>query len=128
MFSQSPGSEKQDLGVKLPFKIYRSFIMSIKKQYLKKKPVCKVTFRLPQKKTDAAESIHVVGDFNNWDTKATPMKKLKNGYFTATVDLDLYKEYQFRYLKDTSQWGNDTEADKHVPTPFGDSENSVIII
>ena len=102
--------------------------MSIKKQYLKKKPVCKVTFRLPKDDSDAAASIHVVGDFNDWDTKATPMKKMKNGDFTATVDLDLYKEYQFRYLKDTNRWDNDLEADKHVTTPFGDSKNSVIII
>ncbi|RLC30477.1 MAG: glycoside hydrolase [Deltaproteobacteria bacterium] len=102
--------------------------MSIKKKYLKKKPVCKVTFRLPKEACVAAKTVHVVGDFNNWDTLATPMKRLKNGDFTATVDLDLYKEYQFRYLKDEKEWDNDRDADKHVPTPFGDCSNSVIIV
>ena len=56
------------------------------------------------------------------------MKKLKNGDFTATVDLDLYKEYQFRYLKDEKDWENEKDADKQVPTPYGDSANSVIIV
>ena len=102
--------------------------MGIFKRYLKKKPVCKVTFRLSKKETDSANSIHVVGDFNNWDTLATPMKKLKNGDFTATVDLGLYREYEFRYLKDGTQWDNDWEADKSVPTPYGDSDNSVVIV
>jgi len=102
--------------------------MSIIKKYLKKKPVCKVTFKVPKEMTGPVNTVHLVGDFNNWDTQATPMKKLKNGDFTATVDLDLYKEYEFRYLKDKKEWGNDSEADKHVPTPFGDSDNSVIIV
>ncbi len=102
--------------------------MSIKKKYLKKKPICKVTFKLAGEASNAAETVHVVGDFNNWDTLATPMKRLKNGDFTATVDLELYKEYQFRYLKDDKKWENDQEADKHVPTPFGDADNSVVVV
>ncbi len=102
--------------------------MSIKKKYLKKKAVCKVTFKMPKEMTGPVNTVHLVGDFNDWDTRATPMKKLKNGDFTATVDLDLYKEYQFRYLKDDQDWENDRDADKHVPTPYGDSDNSVIIV
>ena len=101
--------------------------MSIKKQYLKKKPLCKVTFRLPKQNSESTEKVHVVGDFNDWDTRATPMKKMKNGDFAATVDLDLYKEYQFRYLKDETNWENDSDADKYVPSPFGE-DNSVIIV
>ncbi len=102
--------------------------MSIFKKYLKKKPVCKVTFKLSKEETDSVKSVHLVGDFNEWDALATPMKRLKNGDFKVTVDLDLYKEYQFRYLKDEIEWGNDWEADKYTPTPFGDSDNSVVIV
>ena len=47
----------------------------LKKQPLKSKPVCKVTFMLPE--SVKAESAYLVGDFNNWDEKATEMKKLK---------------------------------------------------
>ena len=102
--------------------------MSIFKKYLKKRPVCKVTFRLPKKAAKSANSVHVVGDFNRWDQLATPMKRLKSGDYTASVDLELYKEYEFRYLKDGSEWENDWEADKYKPSPFGDSDNSVVIV
>ena len=52
--------------------------MSIKKQFLKRKPVCKVTFRIPEELGNSAKTAHVVGEFNNWDFSSTPMKKLKN--------------------------------------------------
>lgn len=102
--------------------------MSIRKQYLKDKAVCKVTFSLPKKAAKSAKTVHVVGEFNGWDMFATPMKKKKNGVFAATVDLDLGREYQFRYLIDEANWDNDSTADKYVPTPFGDSQNSVIVV
>ncbi len=101
--------------------------MSIIKQYLKKKSVCKVTFKLPKQGAASARNICVVGEFNGWDAKATPMKKMKNGDYSATVHLDLAREYQFRYLKDDTQWENDLGADKFVPSPFGE-DNSVIVI
>ena len=102
--------------------------MSIKKQYLKSKPVCKVTFRIPEEIGKSVGTAHVVGEFNEWNFLSTPMKKLKKGAFTATLDLEKGREYQFRYLLDNRSWQNDGEADKFVPTPFGDSENSVIAL
>ena len=102
--------------------------MSIFKKYLKKKPVCKVTFKLPKKAAKAVNSVHVVGDFNGQNELATPMKRLKNGDYTATVDLELYREYEFRYLKDEKEWENDWEADKYSPSPFGNCDNSVVIV
>jgi len=102
--------------------------MSIKKQFLKSKPVCKVTFRIPEELGNSAKTAHVVGEFNNWGFFSNPMKKLKNGAFTATLDLEQGREYQFRYLLDKTNWENDEDADKAVSTPFGDSKNSVIVI
>jgi 1,4-alpha-glucan branching enzyme len=102
--------------------------MSIKKQYLKRKPVCKVTFRISEEIGNLAGTAHVVGEFNNWDFLSIPMKKLKKGAFTATLNLEKGREYQFRYLLDNRNWQNDGDADKLVPTPFGDSENSVIVL
>ena len=99
--------------------------MSIKKQYLKSKPVCKVTFRLPGEATGSA---NIVGEFNDWNIYATPMRKLKNGSFVVTLDLEPDREYQFRYLLDDETWENDGEADKYVSHPYGDGENSVVII
>jgi 1,4-alpha-glucan branching enzyme len=100
--------------------------MSVKKKYLKSKPVCKVTFRLPKQLVGRANKVSLVGDFNDWDKEAMPMKGLKNGDFTTTVDLDPGQEYQFRYLIDESVWKNDAGADRYTPNPFGDGDNCVL--
>ncbi|WP_319524999.1 isoamylase early set domain-containing protein [uncultured Desulfosarcina sp.] len=100
--------------------------MGIRKQFLKTKPVCKVTFTIPEKKENAAKIAHVVGEFNDWSTTANPMKRLKKGGFSTTVDLETGRSYQFRYLLEASHWENDSDADGYLPTPYGDSRNSVI--
>ena len=46
--------------------------MAIKKQFLKSKPICKVTFSVP---AEEANNVVVVGDFNEWNTEATNLKK-----------------------------------------------------
>ena len=51
--------------------------MSFKKQYLKKKSVCKVTFTVPKQLAAFASTVHLVGDFNDWNKSITPMKRLK---------------------------------------------------
>ncbi|CAN5274163.1 hypothetical protein BH23BAC1_BH23BAC1_49350 [soil metagenome] len=97
--------------------------MGISKKTLKNKS--KVTFTIPKNVGKTAESAYLAGDFNSWDTAALPMKKLKEGSFTATIDLETGKEYQFRYLIDGS-WQNDEAADKYVSSGTGD-ENSVVV-
>jgi len=99
----------------------------IKKEYLKRKDVCKVTFRLPKVAAPGARNVSIVGDFNAWNIYASPMKKLKSGDFTITLELKPGKEYQFRYLIDDNRWENDWNADKYVTGPFG-SDNSVIYV
>lgn len=95
----------------------------LKKQYLKSRSVCKVTFYLPA--AVKAETVHLVGDFNQWDEQATPMTPLKDGRFTVTLELEKGRDYQFRYLIDQNEWHNDWEADKYVPNPFS-GDNSVV--
>ncbi len=102
--------------------------MSIKKQYLKSKPVCKVTFRLHREAVKSGKTVHIVGEFNNWNVYATPMKSLKNGSFTVTIDLKQGREFQFRYLIDETIWENDWNADKYMPTPYWGCENSVVVV
>ena len=101
--------------------------MSLKKQYLKRAPICKVTFSLPKEGGGSASAAHVVGDFNDWNETAAPMKRLKNGNFTLTIALESNREYQFRYLLDGQRWENDWNADKYVPNDYG-SENSVVVV
>ncbi|MCY7293955.1 isoamylase early set domain-containing protein [Alteromonas sp. a30] len=102
--------------------------MSLKKQYLKSKPVCKVTFKLNKNEAKAAKNVRLLGDFNNWDRSAAPMKKLKNGNFTATIDLEVGREYQFRYLLDDNEWENDWEADAYMSSPASFDDNSVVAL
>jgi 1,4-alpha-glucan branching enzyme len=101
--------------------------MSLKKTYSEKKPSCRVTFKLPKADADHARKVTLAGDFNHWDREATPMKMLKNGDFSVSVNLEKGKEYQFRYLLDGTTWVNDNEADRYVPNEFN-SENSVIMV
>lgn len=99
---------------------------SMKKQFLKSKPVCKVTFELPRDAAGSAQSVSVVGEFNGWKTEATPMRRQRGGSFKVTLDLDTGREYQFRYLIDGKRWENDRSADRYVPSPFADAENGVV--
>lgn len=100
--------------------------MSLKKSFLKSKPICKVTFRLSAEEAVNAESVKLVGDFNDWSTDVTPMKKLKNGDFTQTVNLETGTDYQFRYLKNEEEWENDWSADAYVPSGMPGADNSVV--
>ena len=103
--------------------------MSIKKQYLKKAPVCKVTFKFANGHGANAESVKIVGEFNNWDQSIEPMSKLKSGEFSQTLKLEPGKEYQFRYLVDDIHWENEPEADKLVLNGIDrDDYNSVVVL
>ena len=99
--------------------------MSFKKQFSKSKPVCKVSFRLDAAEASGATKVQLLGDFNNWDESAEPMTALKSKDFTATVELEAGKEYQFRYLIDGSVWKNDAQADFYAANSFGE-KNGVI--
>jgi 1,4-alpha-glucan branching enzyme len=96
--------------------------MAIKKQFLKSKPVCKVTFTVP---AEEANSVAVVGDFNEWSTSATELKKLKNGTFKGTVDLETANSYEFRYVIDGT-YVNDEQADAYAWNDFAAAENGVL--
>lgn len=96
--------------------------MAIKKQFLKSKPVCKVTFSI---QAENAENVAVVGSFNDWSETATPLKKLKNGTFKDTLDLESGISYEFRYLVD-GNYVNDEEADSYAWSDFAGAENSVL--
>ncbi len=101
--------------------------VGIKKEYFKTKDICRVTFRLPKKEASDAKNVCIVGDFNNWNIHANPMKKLKNGDYTIKLDLESEREYQYRFFIDESKWENDWNADKYVRSLYGDSDNSVVM-
>ncbi|WP_158841075.1 isoamylase early set domain-containing protein [Polaribacter sp. L3A8] len=96
--------------------------MAIKKQFLKSKPVCKVTFTVPAAE---AKKVVVVGSFNEWNETAAPLKKLKNGSFKGTLDLESGKSYEFKYLIDGA-YLNEEDADGFAWSDFANTENSVL--
>jgi 1,4-alpha-glucan branching enzyme len=102
--------------------------MGIRKMYVKNRDVCKVTFSLPGDIAKTAISACIVGDFNGWEVGATPMKKSKDGSFSATMNLSCGSEYQFRYLLDEEIWENDCSADKYTYSQYGGADNSVIVV
>ena len=102
--------------------------MSLKKRPLKSRPVSKVTFSLPKEAVPKARRVALVGDFNDWNSKASPMDRLKSGEFKITLDLEQGREYCFRYLIDGSVWENDWSADRYAPSGFEDIENSVVVV
>ncbi|MFN8429617.1 MAG: isoamylase early set domain-containing protein [Spirosomataceae bacterium] len=101
--------------------------MALAKQFLKSKPVCKVTFELSADQVQGKE-VALLGDFNNWNSTDTQLKKQKGGTFKATIELPVGQELQFRYLIDGANWINDEAADKYVPSGVSADLNSVVVL
>jgi 1,4-alpha-glucan branching enzyme len=102
--------------------------MIAKKQYLKTRPVCKVTFKLKKNQACGAQKVNIAGDFNQWKGSRTPMRALKSGDFTATVVLPKDREYQYRYVLDDHRWMTDEAADKQVFCDFANDRNAVVVV
>lgn len=71
----------------------------------------RVRFELPS--CIWADRIAVVGDFNDWDRFANPLKQDRDGIWRAVVDLLTGKRYAFHYLID-GNWQSDTNADGFI--------------
>jgi 1,4-alpha-glucan branching enzyme len=83
--------------------------------------VARVTFVLPS--SIWADQIALVGDFNGWDHWSHPFQQDREGQWIVSVDLQVGRAYQFRYLRDGRFWMYDSEAD----APDGKSNNCVVI-
>jgi 1,4-alpha-glucan branching enzyme len=85
--------------------------------------VARVTFILPN--STWADAIYLVGDFNGWNHSSHPFQRGREGTWTLTLDLEVGRCYQFRYLHD-GDWINDSQADGFVGNPHG-SDNSLVV-
>ena len=96
----------------------------IRREPAGKQGFIRVTFELPSNMW--AERVNLVGEFNDWDTAATPMRRNRSdANWKATLELEIGKHYRFRYLIDGKEWLNDWHADDHVENPYG-SYDSVV--
>lgn len=98
--------------------------MSIKKQFIKTKPVCKVTFSVEAKDATTAS---VVGDFNGWNPTEGLLSKLKTGTFKNTFELPKDASYEFKYVID-GVYVNEPESDSFVFNEFAGAQNSVLAL
>jgi 1,4-alpha-glucan branching enzyme len=102
----------------------------LKKKAVKSRQVVKVTFDLPRSELPDeidVDSVHLVGEFNEWDETAVPLKYNKKAKaYRATVELEPDQTYQFRYLINGEHWCNDWAADEYIPNEFGE-DNCVVI-
>lgn len=76
----------------------------------------KVTFSIPVEWLD--DKVSVVGDFNDWDPLANPLRK-RGAVRSASVVLDPDGAYAFRYLDASGRWHDDPAADHLEPNTFG---------
>ncbi|MEM7352845.1 MAG: isoamylase early set domain-containing protein [Acidobacteriota bacterium] len=97
----------------------------LKKNYTKTGSSCRVTFKVPSELE--ADKIALLGEFNEWDADANPLKKLKDGSHSVTVSLSAGQDYRFRYLLDGERWENDDAPDRLVPNRFGSHDGLVTV-
>ena len=84
----------------------------------------RVTFTIPN--STWADSICLVGDFNEWNRTTHPLRRDREGRWVRTVELELGRAFQFRYLRDGKEWLNDSHADAYVYNQYG-SDNFVVV-
>jgi 1,4-alpha-glucan branching enzyme len=82
-----------------------------------------VAFSMPP--LEDVKQLHLVGDFNDWNTEATPLVKDPAGVWTVELPLAAGRDYQYRYLANGTEWHNDWAADAYVPNEHG-TDNSVV--
>src|SRR5262245_30859520 len=68
----------------------------------------RVTFVLPG--TAPAGAVSVVGDFNDWNPYAHPLRKRSNGAGSAVVTIPAGATLHFRYLAEGGFWFDDETA------------------
>ncbi len=104
--------------------------MPVKKQFLKSKPVVKVTFEIEAEAARNASAAYVVCEALGWQKE--PLKKQKNGAFKGVLELptDTQDDYEYRYcleLEEGEIYDNDWQAEGYRPCPLG-GENSVVSV
>lgn len=100
----------------------------LKKEYIKSKNKIRVTFELAKNELpedQAIEHIYLVGDFNEWDQTATPLKRNKQGAYRVALELEPGRAYEFRYVINGRHWCNDWAADAYAPSAYG-ADNCVV--
>ena len=80
----------------------------------------RVTFALPA--DEPCGAVSVVGDFNDWNPFAHPLRRRTNGTRSAAVTVPAGSSLRFRYLGEGGLWFDDETA------PARDGQNASIAV
>ncbi len=72
-----------------------------------------------------AESVCIVGSFNEWHPSVSPMLRLTDGTWAKELVLTPGR-YEYRFVVD-GEWVDDPAATDYVPNPFG-GRNAVLTV
>lgn len=92
----------------------------IKKANLRNDGMVRVTFSLPA--AEPAGAVSVVGDFNNWDPSAHPLRLRANRTRSASVTVPMGSTLRFRYLAEGGLWFDDETL------PRGDGSDPTLAV
>lgn len=82
----------------------------------------KVTFVLD----DEVGHVSVVGDFNDWDPLAHPLRRRRNGTRSVTIEVGTGR-HAFRYLADGGAFFDEPEADAIEANGYGDTHSLIVV-
>jgi 1,4-alpha-glucan branching enzyme len=101
--------------------------MTAKKVIGKNEATGKSLARKTQFDFSASESkaVYLAGDFNNWESQATPLKRNKRGIWKTSINLKPGR-YEYRFIAD-GNWENDSSCCGCVPNGLA-SMNCVKIV
>ncbi len=73
---------------------------------------------------NAASSVHLAGDFNEWSNSANPLTRGESGIWYAVLELEP-GTYQYKFVVNGSDWKVDPTNENTVEDGYG-GENSVV--
>jgi hypothetical protein len=74
----------------------------------------------------SASEVHIVGDFNDWDSEASPLQRMDKGVWAITIPLAPGR-YQYTFVIDGTSWVADPGAPRTLEDDFG-RPNSIITV
>lgn len=73
-----------------------------------------------------ASTVHIAGEFNNWQAGDIALDKGDDGMWRATLNLEAGR-YEYKFIIDGGQWVEDPANPDKVPDPYG-GNNSVLTV
>jgi 1,4-alpha-glucan branching enzyme len=70
--------------------------------------------------------VHVVGSFNGWDPRATPLQRDAVGDWSIELELPV-GEHRYRFCVD-GEWHDDPAAQQTALNPFGGFDAVMVVV